>query len=303
MFRRFIAALIISNMVATAFASDRIIRSRGKDADQGRFRMLGGNWVNSPRESMVLGEGGVKAAKGKTGGLGSRKIIFSGPNATTATASITTGIATARFLPNLKTAENLYIYGTWPRGANAKNIHVAVKHATGEDNQIINQTGYGKENANNGDRWHFLGHFDFATGPQQWVEFRSSSKNGGVFPRRPVEMYVDAVRFLDRPLEPNELRPPALPSKTSGYFSSPDSDTGSPADADVDPAESTALDPITTPGTKPTAATSKPNPANVPKTKSSPVPSAPPQSVPLESFGMPALEGHPLPAPMGGNGR
>lgn len=119
---------------------------------------------------------------------------------------LTTGQAgESRFYPRFTQGGHYCVYVTWPSSANAKQI-LYVTHTGGNSSAkscIQNGTGY--HNPANGNKWIYLGEWDFKPGGDDYVALVSNgSETTANDPNKPGILFADAVRFTMQPLTGND---------------------------------------------------------------------------------------------------
>lgn len=106
-----------------------------------------------------------------------------------------------RFVPQFSKAGHYFVYVTWGKAANSKQVIYLTRHGQSGSSRAAIQNGTGFHNPPNGDKWVYLGEFDFTRGDDQYVAIitdpTSTTSND---PGRPAYTYADAVRFSTKPL-------------------------------------------------------------------------------------------------------
>jgi hypothetical protein len=153
--------------------TDFIIESRSDGLNNQFYQEISGKWMDSNIPPELAKSSAPGASK-----CGTRKSAFSGPNITVI------GPSAARFsLPTLQRASHLYVYATWPRGANAMPVNFRIRHAAGLNVRQIAQDGWGVLPAGcNAGQWILLGDYDFS-GANQYVEVATENDATALEPR------------------------------------------------------------------------------------------------------------------------
>jgi hypothetical protein len=177
-------------LAVAASAQGLIIESHAEGQNFDKYKELQGNWIDSKNPPTTA----KSAAPGLTEQLKcpSRAYIFG--------VGSTTSPAAARFSPQFSEAGHYYVYGTWPKAANAKPVNYVVRSAKGEITKSVQQDGWGASGESNCDQWILIGDFDFKSGNDQWVELRTGPDVIAVDPRNVGRVYSDAVQFSPQPL-------------------------------------------------------------------------------------------------------
>jgi hypothetical protein len=111
----------------------------------------------------------------------------------------------ARFYPRFSAAGHYCVYITYPSSANAKQV-LYVTHCDGNSSaKSVIQNGVGYHNPANGNKWVYLGEWDFKEGGDDYVALVVNPKE--TTPNDPNKngvAFADAVRFTAMPLTANE---------------------------------------------------------------------------------------------------
>ena len=189
-------ACLTLGLAGGACGADIIVESRPEGQNHANYQEIQGKWMNSqtPPEASKSSAPGLTPATQ----CGTRKYLFQ-PEGQTA-SSVEPAIA--RFLPRLQKPGHYHVYVTWPRGANVRPVIYRIKHASGVDEKEVMQDGQGGAGGTgNANRWIFLGDYDFAPGDDQYVELSIGPGAGPVARHLAGQVYADAVRFAEKPLE------------------------------------------------------------------------------------------------------
>lgn len=189
-------ACLTLGLAGGACGADIIVESRPEGQNHANYQEIQGKWINSqtpPEASKSSAPGLTPAAQ-----CGTRKYLFQ-PEGKTATP---VQPAVARFFPRLQSPGHYHVYVTWPKGANVQPVTYRIKHAAGVDEKQVMQDGQGGAGgAGNANRWIPLGDYDFAPGDDQYVELSIGPNAGPVARHLAGQVYADAVRFAEKPLE------------------------------------------------------------------------------------------------------
>jgi hypothetical protein len=173
---------------AILFAQDITIESGKGGHNADHYSEVSGDWTDSDASS-----GEKSAAPGLSQSVPARKV------------RISAGPAEARFYPQFETEGLYYVYVSWPSQANAKQVIYVTRHASGETARSCVQNGVAYRNPPNGDKWVYLGEFNFKPGKDQYVALLIDGKTTtGHDPGKPDTAYADGVRFSSKPLLPSD---------------------------------------------------------------------------------------------------
>lgn len=111
--------------------------------------------------------------------------------------------AEARFYPRFSAPGHYCVYLTWPSTANSKQLLYVTRCSGNQSAKSVNQNGVGYHNPANGNKWVYLGEWDFKEGGDDYIAVVASAKETtSNDPNRPGMIYADAVRFTLTPLTP-----------------------------------------------------------------------------------------------------
>lgn len=181
--KRYLALLISVSVCLTqlVWGKDVIVETCPGGQNQAQYKELEGKWIDSkiPPDTAKSSAPGLSAQ----GSCGSRKVLLRGQN------------ASARFSANLDAAGHYYVYVTWPRASNAKDVIYVVSHAGGQTTKTLTQDGWGMTGVNNSNRWVSLGDYDFKAGEDQYVEMDVTPETVATDTAQSGQAYADAVAF------------------------------------------------------------------------------------------------------------
>lgn len=185
--RRAAAALVVAAS-APAGAEEILVESREGGENVSRYQEIEGKWVSSqsPPEATKSAAPGLRSRT-----IGTRRMQFYRPDS----EKVDPLPAAARFLPMVQTRGRYRVEITWPKSANAAPVAVIIRHAEGNTRKEIEQNGRGFHGPGNPDRWTDLGVYEFAPGPDHYVELRAEEGVRPVDPGSYGQVVADAVRF------------------------------------------------------------------------------------------------------------
>lgn len=183
------------------FSADIIIESRAEGKNFDKYSEIAGNWISSNTPPQTAKSGAPDLTP--QGTTGARRA--------TADPTVTKKqpnqlVAAARFSPQLTEAGKHHVYFTYPKSANATPVVIVIKHAGGEEKQIVAQDGWNSLGSAQADKWVELGEYTFNPGADQYVEIQIFGDASAVNTAANGQVYADAVRFKDTPLE-NSVKP------------------------------------------------------------------------------------------------
>lgn len=169
-------------------AQDIIIESGQGGQNVDHYKELKGDWTNNANSETEKSH-----APGLAPGGGSRKLVPQN------------AAGEARFMPRFSQAGHYFVYVTWPKAANAKQVVYIAKHSSGQGSRAAIQNGTAYHNPGNADKWVYLGEYDFGTGDDQYISVMADPTiTTANDPKQPGMLFADAIRFTQKPLTPQD---------------------------------------------------------------------------------------------------